>query len=505
MDWTDGQFGITSDHCDSGIFQRRRGRGERKMSRFCRLPVDPIAYLIGLAILTLSTGYGQWWDQRFGSPGVSGSYVASILKRGGDLYLGGSFLSAGGVESPCIIHWNGSSWSRVGMKFNGSVETLIASDDLIIAGGSFTQIGATTVDRLAAWNGTTWTPFGSGIAGGVVHAIAGQKENLFVAGEFTTAGGTECANIAHWNGREWQPLGRGLSGPVRCLELVNDRLFAAGNFRTAGTTTANSIAVWDGSSWSALGTGIAGSVSSIKAYAGEIFVGGAFSAAGEIPASNVAKWDGQQWNALGEGTDGPVYALGFKGRELIVGGNFGLAGGVAIRSLAVWDGVSWSTLAKEIQPARIRPEIRAIATDVETIHVGGTFAQIGDVVANHVASISDGQWSTLGGMGGYPWGPLVCFSNEVYSAYFKWNGSRVGKWDYLDQILDLVVTNDVLYAGGRFSTTPLRGAAYWDEGEWNSLGGGIQVSSTFGSQKVSALAWFNGELYAGGFFQSASG
>ncbi len=80
------------------------------------------------------------------------SVNALIVDPSGNLYVGGSFTSAGGVTVNNIAKWNGTSWSAIGGGVNGNVNTLhIDSSGNIYAGGDFTQAGGITVNKIAKW------------------------------------------------------------------------------------------------------------------------------------------------------------------------------------------------------------------------------------------------------------------------------------------------------------------------------------------------------------------
>jgi hypothetical protein len=74
------------------------------------------------------------------------------------LYVGGRFLSAGGVPIHGIAHWNGASWSTVDGGLTGGYEWVFAFTSMdtdtgpaLIAGGSFTHAGGVPSNNLARW------------------------------------------------------------------------------------------------------------------------------------------------------------------------------------------------------------------------------------------------------------------------------------------------------------------------------------------------------------------
>ena len=143
--------------------------------------------------------------------GMSGGVNALAFDTSGNVYVGGSFASAGGVANTSYIaKWNGSSWSALGTGMNGDVSALVydSTNNVLYAGGTFTTAGGVTVNRVAKWNGTSWTALGTtGVSGtsAAVYALAmdSSGNNLYAGGNFTTAGGVTVSNIAKWNGSAW--------------------------------------------------------------------------------------------------------------------------------------------------------------------------------------------------------------------------------------------------------------------------------------------------------------
>ena len=129
------------------------------------------------------------------------NYVYALASFGPDLYVGGSFGTAGGNNAFAIARWNGSSWSALGSPastsgLNNIVRTLTLSSTDLYAGGDFWgTFGGTGINRIAKWNGSGWSPLGSG-NDNTVSALALSGIDLYVGGSFTHAGGNASPNIA---------------------------------------------------------------------------------------------------------------------------------------------------------------------------------------------------------------------------------------------------------------------------------------------------------------------
>src|SRR5207237_6507680 len=87
--------------------------------------------------------------------------VSAIESDGTNLYVGGLFTSAGGVNATNIARWNGSAWSALGTGLNGPVRALLYKTNTLYVGGSFTNVlGGINLTNLAAWDGGAWSVWG---------------------------------------------------------------------------------------------------------------------------------------------------------------------------------------------------------------------------------------------------------------------------------------------------------------------------------------------------------
>jgi len=295
------------------------------------------------------------------------------------LYAGGFFTTAGGVTVNNIAKWDGTEWLALEgplgtgvTAFNRGVSALAVYDDgsgvSLFLGGYFLSAGGVSVNYIAKWDGAEWSAL-SGASGvglnNIVLALAvyddGGGDVLFVGGGFTTAGGGVSVNfIAKWNGTLWSDLpgysNGGMNAYVRTLAVFDDGngglLYAGGDFGVAGITTVNRIAKWDGVVWSALSgpsdVGMNDHVNALAVHDGgggaALYAGGEFTTAGGVTVNRIARWDGTGWSALsgpsGVGINNDVFALASNddgaGQALFAGGGFTTAGGVVSSNIAKW-------------------------------------------------------------------------------------------------------------------------------------------------------------------------
>ena len=233
-----------------------------------------------------------------------------------------------------------------------------------------------------------------------------------------------------------------------------------------------------------------------------LYVGGAFSTAGGTDAHSIARWDGHQWSPLAGpqgqgvfGADNSVSALAVfddgGGPALYIGGSFNEVGGVVASGVARWDGHTWSALPGAPTNGNYGKVFALAVFDDGTgpgLYAAGEFSQVGSFSASNIARWNGSTWSPLAGPQG--------------------TGTNA-------RILSLAVFDDgsgaSLYAGGYFETAGgvrVNGIAKWNGAQWSALAGpgGPGMSNTL---VVTALAVFEDNdgpaLFAGGHFSTAGG
>lgn len=189
----------------------------------------------------------------------------------------------------------GSSWSALGSGVGGmfsKVNALGVSGNNVFVGGQFSNAGGMNIYGIARWDGTGWDSLAGG-TNGSVRSIFVSGEDIYVGGMFETVNWVNISakHIAKWDGSSWSPLGTGLSGNVHSVIVINGDVYVGGEFITAGGGPASRIAKWDGSTWSSLDAGLNGTVYATAKIGNDLYTGGEFSTAGGIPASNIAKWE----------------------------------------------------------------------------------------------------------------------------------------------------------------------------------------------------------------------
>ncbi|HUI28820.1 MAG TPA: hypothetical protein VLX91_01295, partial [Candidatus Acidoferrales bacterium] len=438
-------------------------------------------------IVDYNTSTNTWNPLGSGTNGVNGG-ICAMAYFGGNLYVGGSFTTAGGGSVSDIARWDGSSWHALGSGVDNVVYALGVSGGYLYAGGSFTHAGGDTAHNIASWNGTNWSYVGKSKidVSNTVEALVFAGSSLYIGGSFTTAGGITVNGIAKWNGTAWSAVGAGVSGNVYYLTFYGSKLYVAGSFITAGLSTVNNIAAVDTSTntWSALGTGSNVGTNGIIEWPemgvanGKLYIAGQFSTAGGISAKGIASWNGTNWSSLGGSPNSPggsVYALALSGSNIYVGGSFPTAGSIQTNNIAVYNTSThtWSSLGTGTANG-VDNQVYTIAVSTGSVYVGGAFTHAGGNPANHIAMWDGSKWNTLGTS------PNDGVNNSVYA-------------------LGMFGTD--LYVGGNFTTAGGSAANYvakWSSNAWSTLGSGV-------NHQVNAIGIGVNEIYFGGAFTTAGG
>ena len=107
--------------------------------------------------------------------GANAPIQSMAIAPNGDLYVGGDFTNVGGVSVSALARWNGSAWSDVGGGVDyvdptttPRIDSLAfdAAENLYV-GGTFDQAGTglLPVRNIAKWNGSNWSAVGARVDG----------------------------------------------------------------------------------------------------------------------------------------------------------------------------------------------------------------------------------------------------------------------------------------------------------------------------------------------------
>lgn len=447
--------------------------------------------------------------------GASTTVRALATLTNGDLAVGGTFTSIGGVAASNVARWNGTTWTGFGTGVVHPVLALVQAPggDLVAAAD---PAGAPGLDHVMRWNGVAWSNLGAGFDSHVFALAAMPNGDIVAGGGFTSVGGVNVEHIARWDGASWSALGPGRPSLVSALAVLpNGDLVAGGD---GASFAYPPTARWNGTTWSTMAASLDYSVSALTVLpGGELVAGGRFVRSGNLVASGVAKWNGATWSAVGavpsqqQGMTGPgwweseVYALeSLPNGDLVAAGTFANAGGAAAQHVARWNGVSWSQVGS-------RPDGYVVALaklpNGELI-AGGGFTAFGSIPAANVARWDGTNWVAMGaGLVNWATALAVLPNGDVLAAtlgqIWRWNGTAWSTFATVAGVFDLCVlaNGDVVAAGsfGLINGVSVPYLARWNGAVWSMLGSGVS------GLVVHVLQMPNGDLVASGNFSVAGG
>jgi hypothetical protein len=79
-------------------------------------------------------------------------YASAIAVSGNDVYVGGEFSSAGGIQANRIAKWNNTGWSALDAGVSSWVSTVFVSGDDVYVGGAFRTAGCQWAYKVARYS-----------------------------------------------------------------------------------------------------------------------------------------------------------------------------------------------------------------------------------------------------------------------------------------------------------------------------------------------------------------
>lgn len=332
-----------------------------------------------------------------------------------------------------------------------------------------------------------WTTV-CGTGNGFVDNFEVFNSELYATGFFTNLCGTANNHIVKWDGSAWQPVGTGYPNAGHQLKYLGNHLYFVGYEPTP--TDSNWVYQYGGTNFSPVGEGVylttavsggsqTANLYALEEYNGKIIACGEFNRVGNKAISGIMQWDGSAWDSLGSGLSGNIagtapvmypHDMCHFGTDLIVAGNFQKAGGITVNGIARWDGTQWHNLG-----AGFNGTVYGICVFNGELYAGGEFTLSGSTALKCIAKWNGTSWVDPG-----------------FRMYYNNSG-------YYSFVHTLKVFNSKLYIAGGFDrvvegTTIHQGQGIcaYNGTTVDTLSGGIP------NKEVEAIAWFDGDLYAGG-------
>lgn len=280
--------------------------------------------------------------------------ITSFVQYNSEVYVGGWFTMAGGLNTPAFAQWDGMNWDTVPgalMKSTDIInDMLVYNGELYICGG-FDSVENVPANCIAKWNGTTWSAIGpnySFLPLGSINDMAVYRGNLYVSGWFFDPLNNYCL-MAKWDGSNWTFFSNAFSGgPLFYdMEVYHDKLYVSGSFNMPAAKCG--IMTWNDTAWSGVGGGVQiwtnpnPEVRELEVHDNKLYCVGNFERIGGIPAYGLASWNDTTWCGYNtffadQGQDVGATNLAFFQDTLYVGGGFVTVNGDTMNYISKWTG-----------------------------------------------------------------------------------------------------------------------------------------------------------------------
>lgn len=225
----------------------------------------------------------------------------------------------------------------------------------------------------------------------------------------------------------------------------------------------------------------------------------------------------QQWESLGGGSDNYQIRniwIDTLSDEIYVSGDFTSIGGVPSGGVAKWDGTNWVDMCAECS----NHQIFSVLKYHDTLHIAGSFRLSG--ITKHVAHLTSNGWVSIAdvdqgcrlqvlgdsllllgagdSINGVYMPEIALRDNNNWRAPFQ--GNDFFDHSFFHDISKLIKYNDIHILGGNFSADSLKELAWYDNGYWRPLGGGVP-----GDASIEEMIVYKDVLYLGGNIHDEDG
>ncbi|MFA6150958.1 MAG: T9SS type A sorting domain-containing protein [Chitinophagaceae bacterium] len=176
--------------------------------------------------------------------GVDGGVHELYVDEGREyLYIGGQFAEVdSSITANNIAYVTEASgtytWHNLGTGVNGKVNAIAKFEDNIFVAGSFDSAGGNPAANVAYWDGSTW--HNAGCLDGEVNDLLVFGGTLYASGSFKSCAAESGMNFASWNGTSWHTI-PGLEGRINTMEVVADNIVLGGQFNYDTAANVNAI------------------------------------------------------------------------------------------------------------------------------------------------------------------------------------------------------------------------------------------------------------------------
>jgi hypothetical protein len=327
------------------------------------------------------------------------------------------------------------------------------------------------------------------------------------------------SSVSQAQTHEWFSLSEEVNESVTDLTIFQGKLIVAGAFTQTGTVSNNNIAAWDGANWSNLGTGFPATMTSVVneiiVHSDSLFVVGLEMTSGGIVVTNkIEVWDGMNWTNIGQAND-IINTIEIYDGEVYVAGKFDTIDGIQAKGIAKWNGSVWENLGDGLRYNSIYSNVIDLHVYDNVLFATGIIDSAGDISCEGVAFWNGSTWLTIPSasfLSNYnmfmvEWNGELLFGSTAYVGpdylsvdIFRWDGIAFSLFSSqnMSYVLDFEIHEGNLYCSGGNVFDYGSTVRLWDGSNWVTIGTGLMSD-------VDAICSFNGELYAGGWFNETNG
>ena len=314
----------------------------------------------GTGTLTLHWDGASWTKVASPSPGSLASLAAVAAVSRSDVWAVGSYRTSSGGNKTLILHWNGTSWTRVPSpspevtdgSFLTGVSAVSASGAWAV-GWYYLTGGEASNTLILHWNGTSWTrmpsPNPSHLGFNALNSVSAlSAAAVWAAGSIDTG-----TLILRGNGTSWARVPS--PGTVAPDVLNGVSAVSASDAWAAGATAAGTLLLhWNGTSWTRVPSpdpaqagnfSLLNSVSAVSAS--DAWAAGTYSTTSSGTKSLALHWNGVTWAQVATPNPGGATGTSLAGisatspyNAWAVGDTSPGSGGKTL--ILHWNGNSWT-------------------------------------------------------------------------------------------------------------------------------------------------------------------
>jgi hypothetical protein len=313
----------------------------------------------GTATLILHWNGTIWTSVPAPSPGHLGRLTAVSAYSPSDAWAVGSYETSSGGNKTLILHWNGTRWVQLASPSpevtDGSFllgASAVSPSDVWAAGWYYLTGGESSNTLILHWNGTSWTrvpsPNPVHLGFNALNSVSGLS-----AADAWAVGSTDTGTlILHWNGTRWtrvaSPGQTSQDGFNGVSALSASDAWSAGNFATGAV-----VSHWNGARWTQVpshgpGTsaGVLNGVSTLSHS--DAWAAGYFSTSSGQTKTLVLHWNGAGWTEVASPSPGGTTGTALSGVDAVSGSSVWAVGstapfGTGGKTLILhWNGATWT-------------------------------------------------------------------------------------------------------------------------------------------------------------------